>query len=70
VVPACGSGACPLITIVSCKSPARRDGYRAYAVAEPDTGIISDEQLIRVAGTDNCDPAVAEGLRERGRLVD
>ncbi len=43
------------------KSPeARRDGYRAHAVAEPDTGIITDEELTKAAGTDNCDPAVAE----------
>jgi hypothetical protein len=43
------------------KSPeARRDGYRAHAVAEPDTGIITDEQLTKAAGTDNSDPAVAE----------
>jgi Transposase DDE domain/Transposase domain (DUF772) len=43
------------------KSPeARRDGYRAHTVAEPDTGIITDEQLTKAAGTDNSDPAVAE----------
>ena len=43
------------------KSPeARRDGYRAHAVAEPDTGIITDEQLTKAAGTDNSAPAVAE----------
>src|SRR5881394_1830292 len=43
------------------KSPeARRDGYRAHMVAEPDTGIITDEQLTKAAGTDNSDPAVAE----------
>jgi Transposase DDE domain/Transposase domain (DUF772) len=43
------------------KSPeARRDGYRAHAVAEPDTGIITDEELTKAAGTDNSDPAVAE----------
>jgi hypothetical protein len=43
------------------KSPeARRDGYRAHAVAEPDTGIITDEQLTKAAGTDNSDPALAE----------
>jgi hypothetical protein len=43
------------------KSPqARRDGYRAHAAAEPDTGIITDEALTKAAGTDNTDPAVAE----------
>src|SRR5215468_6712745 len=43
------------------KSPeARRDGYRAHAVAEPDTGIITDEQLTKAAGTDNSDPALAQ----------
>src|SRR6266545_136748 len=35
------------------KSPeARRDGYRAHAVAEPDTGIITDEELTKAAGTE------------------
>jgi Transposase DDE domain/Transposase domain (DUF772) len=43
------------------KSPeARRDGYRAHVVAEPDTGIITDEELTKAAGTDNSDPAVAQ----------
>jgi hypothetical protein len=43
------------------KSPEnRRDGYRAHAAAEPDTGIITDEQLTKAAGTENSDPAVAE----------
>jgi Transposase DDE domain/Transposase domain (DUF772) len=43
------------------KSPeARRDGYRAHLVAEPGTGIITDEELTKAAGTDNSDPAVAE----------
>jgi hypothetical protein len=43
------------------KSPeARRDGYRAHVVAEPDTGVITDEALTKAAGTDNADPAVAE----------
>ena len=42
------------------KSPeARRDGYRAHVAADPDTGIITDEQLTKAAGTDNADPAVA-----------
>jgi Transposase DDE domain/Transposase domain (DUF772) len=43
------------------KSPeARRDGYRAHVAADPDTGIITDEQLTKAAGTDNSDPAVAQ----------
>jgi hypothetical protein len=39
---------------------ARRDGYRAHVVAEPETGIVTDEQLTKAAGEDNTDPAVAE----------
>jgi hypothetical protein len=43
------------------KSPeARRDGYRAHAAAEPDTGIITAEALSKAAGRENNDPAVAE----------
>ncbi len=43
------------------KSPeARRDGYRAHVAADPDSGIITDEELTKAAGTDNSDPAVAE----------
>ena len=43
------------------KSPeARRDGYRAHLVAEPGTGLITDEELTQAAGPDNCDPAIAE----------
>jgi hypothetical protein len=43
------------------KSPEnRRDGYRAHVAAEPETGIITDEELTKAAGTDNSDPAVAE----------
>lgn len=42
------------------KSPeARRDGYRAHVAADPDTGIITDEQLTKACGADNSDPAVA-----------
>jgi hypothetical protein len=37
-----------------------RDGYRAHVAAEPETGIITDEQLSMAAGEDNADPAVAE----------
>jgi hypothetical protein len=43
------------------KSPEnRRDGYRAHVAAEPETGIITCEELTRAAGTENSDPAVAE----------
>jgi Transposase DDE domain/Transposase domain (DUF772) len=43
------------------KSPEnRRDGYRAHVAAEPSTGIITDEELTRAAGTANSDPAIAE----------
>jgi Transposase DDE domain/Transposase domain (DUF772) len=43
------------------KSPeARRDGYRAHVAAEPGTGIITDEELTKAAGTENSDPAIAE----------
>jgi hypothetical protein len=43
------------------KSPeARRDGYRAHVAADPDTGIITDEELTKASGADNADPAVAE----------
>ncbi len=43
------------------KSPeTRRDGYRAHVVADPETGIITDEALTKAAGTENSDPAVAE----------
>jgi Transposase DDE domain len=43
------------------KSPeARRDGYRAHLAADPDTGIITDEELTKASGVDNADPVVAE----------
>lgn len=43
------------------KSPEnRRDGYRAHAAADPETGIITDEKLTKAAGADNADPAVAQ----------
>ena len=43
------------------KSPeARRDGYRAHLVAEPGTGLITNEELTQAAGPDNSDPAIAE----------
>jgi hypothetical protein len=42
------------------KSPeARRDGYRAHLVAEPGTGLITDEELTKAAGPDNSDAAIA-----------
>jgi transposase-like protein DUF772/DDE family transposase len=42
------------------KSPeARRDGYRAHLVAEPGTGIITDEKLTGAAGAENSDAAIA-----------
>ncbi|WP_071289468.1 IS1182 family transposase [Mycolicibacterium llatzerense] len=45
------------------KSPeARRDGYRAHVVAEPETGIITDEALTMAAGPTNSDAAVAEAF--------
>lgn len=41
-------------------SEVRRDGYRAHVVAEPETGIITDEALTMAAGPANSDAAVAE----------
>jgi transposase len=41
-------------------SESRRDGCRAHVVAEPETGIITDEELTKAAGAENSDPAVAE----------
>ncbi len=41
-------------------SQSRRDGYRAHVAAEPETGIITDEELTKAAGAENSDPAVAE----------
>jgi hypothetical protein len=38
---------------------ARRDGYRAHVAADPQTGIITDEQLTKASGENNSDPAVA-----------
>ena len=32
---------------------ARRDGYRAHVAADPETGIITDEQLTRASGQEN-----------------
>ena len=45
------------------KSPeARRDGYRAHLVAEPGTGLITDEELTQAAGSDNSDAAIGEAF--------
>jgi IS5 family transposase len=42
------------------KSPeARRDGYRAHLAADPETGIITGEQLTKACGEDNSDAAAA-----------
>ena len=42
------------------KSPeARRDGYRAHVAAEPETGLITDEELTKATGEENSDAAVA-----------
>src|ERR1039458_5909679 len=37
----------------------RRDGYRAHVAADPETGIITGEELTRAAGPENSDAAVA-----------
>jgi hypothetical protein len=43
------------------KSPEnRRNGYRAHVAAEPETGIIPDEELTKAAGSENSALAVAE----------
>ena len=42
------------------KSPeARRDGYRAHVAAEPETGLITGEELTKATGEENSDAAVA-----------
>jgi IS5 family transposase len=42
------------------KSPEnRRDGYRAHIAADPETGIITGEELTRACGEDNSDAAAA-----------
>ncbi|MGH9260080.1 MAG: transposase, partial [Acidimicrobiales bacterium] len=52
-------------------SESRRDGYRAHVAAEPETGIITDEELTQAAGTENADAAVAERFlaAEAGRAA-
>jgi len=43
------------------KSPSnRKDGYRAHLVAEPETGLITDEALTMAAGAENSDAAIAQ----------
>jgi IS5 family transposase len=43
------------------KSPSnRKDGYRAHLVAEPETGLITDEALTMAAGAHNSDAAIAQ----------
>ena len=45
------------------KSPeARRDGFRAHVMADPETGIITGERLTKATGEDNGDAAVAAEL--------
>jgi hypothetical protein len=47
------------------KSPEnRRDGYRAHVGAEPETGIITDEELTQATGPANSDAAVAAQFLE------
>jgi len=52
-------------------SEGRRDGYRAHVAAEPETGIITDEELTQATGADNADAAVAERFlaAEAGRAT-
>jgi hypothetical protein len=38
----------------------RKDGYRAHMVAEPETGLITDEALTMAAGADNSNAALAQ----------
>lgn len=40
-------------------SEARPDGYRAHLVAEPETGLITDEELTKATADENSDAAVA-----------
>jgi hypothetical protein len=48
------------------KSPeARRDGYRAHLVAEPGTGLITDEELTKAAGPANSDATIAAAFLTR-----
>jgi len=48
------------------KSPeARRDGYRTHVAAEPETGLITGEELTKAAGEQNADAAVAGQMMAR-----
>jgi IS5 family transposase len=47
-------------------SSARRDGYRAHVVADPETGIITGARLTMAAGDENSDAAVAAELIAAG----
>jgi hypothetical protein len=48
------------------KSPeARRDGYRAHVAAEPETGLITGEELTQATGEENSDAAVAAQMIAR-----
>jgi Transposase DDE domain len=38
----------------------REDGYRAHMVAEPETGLITDEALSMAAGAENSDAVIAQ----------
>jgi hypothetical protein len=48
----------------------RRDGYRAHVAADPETGIITDEQLTRAAGDGNGEPDAAAGFVAAGNPAD
>src|SRR5207248_2381430 len=49
------------------KSPgARRGGYRAHVSADPETGLITGEQLTQAAGAQNSDAAVAAQMLAAG----
>ena len=41
-----------------------RESVRAHLVAEPETGLITDEQVTMAAGPDNSDAAVAARVTE------
>lgn len=47
------------------KSPEnRRDGYRAHVAADPETGIITDQELTKAAGAQNSDAGLAKEFLE------
>jgi hypothetical protein len=48
----------------------RTDGYRAHVAAEPETGIITDEELTMAAGEDNSDAAAAARFVARAHAED